>query len=126
MVSLLSHMVANIYMKNFELRVINYFPLNLEEWKMYVGDVFAIWRHGKEKLNEFLTHLNILLKHIKFTIKLEKDSQFPFRDVLLTKNEDARLNYKVYRKKTCTDRYVHVDSHHHPTQKVGIIKTLKC
>jgi hypothetical protein len=40
------------------------------------------------------------------------------------KNKTGSLGHHVYRKETHTDRYLHVESHHHPAQKIGVIKTL--
>jgi len=56
----------------------------------------------------------------------KEDRKLSFLDVLLTKKANGRLGYQVYRKKTHIDRYLHVESHHHPTQKVGVIQTLAC
>ena len=41
-------------------------------------------------------------------------------------NEKTRwlLRAPVYRKQTHTERYLHADSHHHPSQKIDIINTL--
>ena len=75
-------------------------------------------------LNELLTQLNSLFENTKFTIKVEKNNQFPFLDVLLTKKVDGGLNYQVFRKNIHTDIYIHIDFHHHPTQQIGFIKTL--
>lgn len=44
--------------------------------------------------------------------------------MLLSKKDKGRLGYQVYIKKTHADKYLHADSHHHPAEKVGIIKTL--
>ena len=55
---------------------------------------------------------------------MEIYGKLPFLDVLLTKKEDEGLGYQVYRKETHTYIYLHANSHHQPTQKVGIIKTL--
>jgi len=76
-----------------------------------------------DKLNEFLSHINNLSKHIKFTIEIEKDNQLPFLDVLLTK-KNGKLSHQVFRKQTHIDKYLHSNSHQHPKQKVGVIKTL--
>jgi hypothetical protein len=35
--------MANIYMKDFETRAINPFPLTPKEWKRYVDDIFSKW-----------------------------------------------------------------------------------
>ena len=106
------------------MKTINSFSFTLDEWKMYVDDIFAKWHHGIEKLHGFLVHLNSLSQHIKFTIEIEKYGKSPFIDVLLTKKEGGGLGYQVYRKDTHTDRYIHANSHYHPSQKVGIIRTL--
>ena len=75
-------------------------------------------------MHDFLAHLNSLSQHIKFTIEIGKDGTIPFLDVLLTKKEEGGLGYQVYRKDTHTDMYLHANSHHHLSQKVGIIKKL--
>ena len=84
-VSPLSLAISNIYMEHFKMKAINSFPFTPNEWKRYVDDIFAKWRHGIDKLHDFLAHLNSLSKHIKFTIEIEKYSKLPFLDVLLTK-----------------------------------------
>jgi len=72
MASPLSPIIENIYIKHFEQKSLRSFPNTPKEWKIYVGDVFAKWSHGKEKLEEFLSHINSLLEHIKFTIEQGK------------------------------------------------------
>lgn len=37
---------------------------------------------------------------------------------------DGSLGHQVYRKKTHIKQYLHANSHHHPSQKVGVINTL--
>ena len=72
-------------MEHFEGRSLNFLSSTPGEWKRYVDDIFSKWGHGKEKLNDFLAHLNSLSEHIKFTLEMEKENQLPFLDVLLTK-----------------------------------------
>ena len=55
---------------------------------------------------------------------MEEDNKLPFLDVLLRNKGNGMLGYQVYRRKTHIDIYIHADSHHHPTQKLGIIHTL--
>ena len=43
---------------------------------------------------------------------------------MLTKKIDGSLSHQVYHKKTHTDRYLHAESHPHPSQKGGILNTL--
>ena len=42
---------------------------------------------GREKLEEFLHHLNALRPSIKFTMKLEKNDQLPFLHGCISKEE---------------------------------------
>jgi len=42
----------------------------------------------------------------------------------LTRKHDGTLGHKVFRKKTHTDSYLHVESHHHPSQKIWVLHTL--
>jgi len=119
----LSPIIANIYMEHFEQKALNSFPYTPEEWRRFVDDIFSKWSHGKEKLDQFLNHINSLFDHTKFTIEIETVNQLPFLDILLTKKE-GKLGFQVFRKKTHTEGYLHANSHRHPKQKIGIITTL--
>ena len=120
----LSPVVANIFMEHFEELAITSAPVKPAIWLRYVDDTFVVWREGREKLEEFLHHLNALRPSIKFTMELEEKDQLPFLDVLVKKKEN-RLTTTVYRKKTHTDRYIHFTSNHHPSTKLGVMKCLK-
>jgi len=63
---------------------------------------FVKWRNGREKLDEFLSHISNLSKHIKFTMGIEKYIQLTFLDFLFSK-KNGKLGFQVYRKKTHTD-----------------------
>uniref|UniRef100_A0AAR5PZT1 Helix-turn-helix domain-containing protein n=1 Tax=Dendroctonus ponderosae TaxID=77166 RepID=A0AAR5PZT1_DENPD len=84
---------------------------------------FVLWRHGSKNLDIFLDHLNKQHPDIQFTMEVEQNYQLAFLDVLVSR-QGNRLDHKVYRKATHTDRYLHKLSNHHPSQKQGIIKTL--
>jgi hypothetical protein len=57
-------------------------------------------------------------------MELEENGSIPFLDVLINRKEDGNLGHVVYRKKTHTENYLHASSHHHPTQKLGVLNTL--
>ena len=80
--------------------------------------VFRNWPHGEDKLGEFQIHLDTQCDIIKFTLEKEEEIPLPFLDVLITKNPDGSLSHQVYRNKTHTDTYLHVDSHHHPSKRM--------
>ena len=48
----------------------------------------------------------------------------PFLCAKLTKNEDGGVKSTVYRKKTHTDQYLNVASHHPKHQKLGVVRML--
>ena len=48
----------------------------------------------------------------------------PFLDMLITPDEEGKLNTTVYRKQTHMDQYLHWDSHHAIPSKYSMIGTL--
>jgi hypothetical protein len=90
----------------------------------FVDDTFIIWPHGHPSLISFFDHLNSISPNIQFTMEMQKDNSLPFLDVLISQLPDGSLTHQVYRKNMHTDRYLHAHSHHHPTQKSVVLKTL--
>jgi hypothetical protein len=82
-----------------------------------VDDIFAVWPHGKDDLQDFLQHLNNIHRSIEFMTEAEQDRTLPFLDVLVSIRLDGTLGHRVYRKMTRTDLYLHAKSEHHPAQK---------
>ncbi|XP_011868909.1 PREDICTED: uncharacterized protein LOC105562568 [Vollenhovia emeryi] len=120
----ISPIIANIFMEHFKNEILKKAPLKPSTWFRYVDDTFVIWNHGRETLPQFLTFINSQHPNIQFTIEIEQNSQIPFLDVLVCRNEDGTLGHNVYRKPTHTDRYLHANSHHHPAQKNSVINSL--
>jgi hypothetical protein len=46
--SLLSPIVANLFMEKFERRSLDTYPLNPTRWKRFVDDTNIIWPHKKK------------------------------------------------------------------------------
>ena len=120
----LSLIVANIFMEHFEDKAINSPSKKPQQWWRYVDDTHFIWSHGKDKLGDFLIHINKQLEDIKFTMEIEEDNSLPFLYILLSRKEDGFLAHQVYRKKMHVDKCIRYDSHHHLTQNISIINTL--
>jgi hypothetical protein len=120
----LSLVVANLYMEHFEGQALDSFPLKPKGWRRYVDDTNFLWPHGRNNLNEFFDPLNSQHENIKFTMEIEKDNSIPLLDVRITKKGDGSFGHEVYRKPMHMDRYLHVDSHHFPSQKLGVLNTL--
>ena len=59
---------ANIFMAILERKLLNEAPQGLIpiEWIKFIDDIFAIWTHGIEKLQKFLSYINNFHPTIKF------------------------------------------------------------
>lgn len=51
-----------------------------------VDDTFAIWKYGKEKLNESLEHLTTVNANIKLTVKKEANNLQEISDTKFTRS----------------------------------------
>jgi hypothetical protein len=71
-------------------------------------------------VEKFVEHLN----NQSNTMEIEVDGSLPFLDVHVTKKPYGSMVHQVYKKKTHTEQYLHAKSHHHPTQKLGVLNTL--
>ena len=119
----LSPAVANLYMEAFEKQTLEAALRRPTFWVRYVDDVFSIWPHDTQSLDEFLGHLNSQKPTIQFTMEKEEDGKIAFLDVLVQK-KGTLATTSIFRKKTHTDRYMNYDSHHHARIKSSIIKCL--
>ncbi|XP_062704231.1 uncharacterized protein LOC134286613 [Aedes albopictus] len=112
--SKLSPLLANVFMSDFEveLQKEKLFP---RVWRRYVDDIFAVVK--ERYLSQVLDLLNAQHESIKFTLEKEVDGKLPFLDLMISKTEENRLKYAIYRKPTSTDRYITSDSHHFGAQQ---------
>jgi hypothetical protein len=78
-------------------------------WIRYVDDIFVVVK--SRFVQRTLNFLNNQHSSIKFTHEMEEDSQLPFLDVLVMRNED-KINLKIYRKPTSTNRFISSKSFH--------------
>lgn len=118
----LSPLLSNLYMEFFESRILKNI-LNFDlPWFRYVDDILCIWPANQD-IDVFLSNLNNLVPSIKFTLESELDNSLPFLDILLIR-QGSMLKYKVYRKNTHKNTYVHYFSNHHVNIKTGIFSTM--
>ena len=87
----LSPVVGNIYMEHFDTLPLELVEFKPATWLRYVDDTFVIWNEGRDKLLDFLEHLNSIRPSIQFTMELEEDRKLPFLDVVVTRGEDRLL-----------------------------------
>ena len=119
----LSPIVASLYMEAFEKWALETSSQKSNLWIRYVDDVFAIWPHGDQALDEFLTHLNSQHPAIQFTMEKEEDQKIAFLDVQIERT-GASTTTSVFRMKTHTNQYINYNSHHHNRIKSGVIQYL--
>ena len=119
----LSPIVANLFMEDLEIKALATAPSTPKIWKRIVDDTFTIIQ--KADKDAFLDHINSIDSNIHFTYKDPKeDGSIPFLDMLITPDEEGKLNTNACRKPTHTDQYLHWDSHHAITSKYSVIGTL--
>ncbi len=121
MASLVSPIIAYLFMEFLEQRAIVTAPMDINQklWKCYVDDILEPVR--KDKFDALTEHLNQVddTDSIKFSDAWEKDSQLVYLDVLLVRKEDENFKLLVYCKPSHTDQYLSFNSHHPLHQKLG-------
>ncbi len=76
----------------------------------FIDDIFFVWTHGAEKLNEFIEHLNSCTSFFRFT-KEVSNTMVTFLDTkVIIKNN--RLITDLYQKPTDSHNYLMYDSAH--------------
>jgi hypothetical protein len=119
----LSPIVSNIFMEHLEKLALDSAQHKPSLWPRYVEDIFVVWPHGPERLQNFLSHLNSLRPSIQFTMAIEPDSAIPFLDILVIRIGTV-LAIKVSRTPTDTGLYLNFNSNHPPHMKRGLIQSL--
>ena len=117
-----SAVIANLYVEIFEEQEIKTAPCTPKIWKRYVDDTFTIL--DRDKVDDFLQHLNSQQPSIRFAMETENNSKIAFLDTSVCREPDGRLANSVYRKPTHTDQYLAYDSHHPQSVKRDIVKCL--
>ena len=83
-------------MEDVEERALNSCSNPPKFWKRYVDDVCVAMK--KDKINDFLSHLNSIELTIKFTVETEDDDNtLPFLDTRLYRMEDGIIQTSGYR-----------------------------
>ena len=96
----ISPLIANIFMEEFKVNVLNTSP-NPSLWLRFVDDTFVINR--AEHSQALLQHINNQDPHIKFTVEPTEQGSLPFLDTLVTIEPNKTFSTTVYRKPTHTD-----------------------
>ena len=90
-------------------------------YKQYRDDSFGIWLHGKEKLDNFLNHINTLHPKIKFTMSTGKTIEY--LDLKISLTEWGTIATETYYKPTDTFQMLPYNSNHPNHVKNNIPKS---
>ena len=60
-------------MADLEERILEDIELQSRIWWRYIDDIFFIWEHGEDSLNQFIETLNVCHPIIKFTAEWSKE-----------------------------------------------------
>ena len=112
---------ANLFMHDLEMEFLSKEARKPTLWVRFIDDIFIIWEHGESYLDQFLTSLNKVNKHIKFTIE-KSTLHVPFLDTTVFV-ENGELLTKLYTKPTDAHLYLRYDSCHPIACKTGIPKS---
>ena len=110
-------------MEYLESRLLLTVSESIIEWCRYADDIFAIVPDNLN-MNEFLVKLNDFNPNIQFTLEIENNGKLPFLDVLLIRNSSHNLDFKVYRKPTHSNTYIHAFSKHSFKIKLATISNI--
>ena len=79
-------------------------------WLRFIDDIFAIWTHGPEALQDFTTWLNARHTNIKFTCS-HSETSVTFLDTTVLLKDD-HLETELFIKPTSSLSYLHRNSSH--------------
>ena len=102
--SLVSPIVANLYIVNFEGEALHS-ASTPRSWFRFGDDTFVIQQQSHKQL--FLDYTNSIHPAIKFTVEgNQENGAIPFLDTLVKPEADNSLSITVYSKPTHTDQYL--------------------
>ncbi|CAM4618796.1 unnamed protein product [Lepidochelys olivacea] len=116
---------ANIFMADLEQRFLSSRPLKPLLYLRYIDDIFIIWTHGKEALEEFHHDFNNFHPTINLSL-VQSTQEIHFLDTTVLIN-NGHINTTLYRKPTDRYSYLHASSFHpdHTTRSIVYSQALR-
>ena len=115
----LSPVAACLYMESLEKSKFFNIIGSDSLWLRYVDDVLVVVPDDTD-LEQKLRQLNSVDEKVQFTVEFEQDGKIAFLDTCIIKQETC-FKFKVYRKPTNREDYVHYYSGHNQRVKSGIV-----
>ena len=116
---------ANIFMAEFETKLIRQSRIKLIDWTHYIDEIFSLWNKSKQDINLFIEQANQFHPSIKFTAEIS-ENEITFLDTIIYKGDrfltDSILDIKTHYRLTETFQHTHFTSCHPAGVKQGFIK----
>jgi hypothetical protein len=121
---------ANLYMAKIENKILKEFKektgLEPSLWLRFLDNVFFVWSHSKESLEDFTNFMQNSTKEKKTKTELkvifEIGKRVPFLDVMTYIGMDGKLETDLYSKPTDAHLYLRSNSCHPKTCTKGLVK----
>ena len=109
---------ANIFMKYVEIQLIETSPKKPTLRLRFTDDIYMIWGHGKQALEDFKHLSNNIHPTIKFAFNSE--TEIAFLDTIIYRGKDNQILTRLYHKPTDNKQYLHYNSAHPWKQKRSV------
>ena len=112
---------ANLFMGYLEKALLENSPYKPLAWFRYIDDVFIIWTHGRDKLDDFLKLANDNVYGMIFEVSEDgvSENSIPFLDVKVIL-QNGKLHSDLYIKPTDKFQYLDFKSCHPYHQKANL------
>ena len=119
----LSPVLSNFFLEHVETELLSAFSGSKPFFFVrYVDDILSAV-HSDFNLASFLSFLNSLYPSLKFSFEWESNRCIPFLDVLIIRSLNS-LKFKVFRKATHSNSYLHYLSFHSQSIKLSVAQNL--
>lgn len=96
---------ANLFMADFENKFVFNYPMQAAHYRCYIDNIFFVWEHSTDELQQFIDHLNSCHSTTKFT-QTVSNNQITYLDLDIYIKE-SRLHSKTHFKTTNTFSYIY-------------------
>ena len=111
---------ANIFMKYVETKLMEISPKKPALWLRFIDDIFIIWSHGKQALEDFKHLSNNIHPTIKFAFN-NSETEIAFLDTIIYRGKNNQILTRLYHKLTDNKQYLHYNSAHPWKQKRSVL-----
>ena len=115
----MAHSYANIFMKYVEIQLIETSPKKPTLWLRFMDDIFMIWGHGKQALEDFKHLSHDIHPTIKFAFN-NCETEIAFLDTIIYRGKDNQILTRLYHKPNDNKQYLNYNSAHPWKQKRSV------